>query len=147
MTPNRISSGRILFKVGASRCDLRVGDRVTPETTVGEDFETGETVKAGSHGRVESISFSADDHALIVLIKAEAPITEDRPSSDPILFKIDASRCDLRVGDRVTPETTVGEDFETGEIVKAGRHGQVEAISFSGDDHALIVVISPAGHH
>ena len=66
--------------------------------------------------------------------------------SELILFKIDASRCDLRVSDPVTPETTVGEDFETGEIVKAGCHGQVEAVSFSGDDHALIVVISPVGN-
>jgi hypothetical protein len=38
----------------------------------------------------------------------------------------------------------VGEDLETGETVKAGCHGRVEAISFSGDDHALVVVISPA---
>lgn len=69
MTQDKILPDRILFKIGASRCDLRIDDRVTPETVVGEDFETGETVKAGCHGRVEGINFIADDHALVVAIR------------------------------------------------------------------------------
>ena len=56
-------------------------------------------------------------------------------------FKIDASLCNLRVGDIVEPETVIGMDFETGEMVRAGRHGQVEAVSFSGGEHALTIVI------
>ena len=73
MNPQRASSDLALFKIDASRCDLRIGDRVTPETKVGEDFETGETVKAGCHGEVEGINFIADDHALVIGIRPTAP--------------------------------------------------------------------------
>ena len=66
-----------------------------------------------------------------------------RISADRILFRIDASRCALRVGDRVTPGQIVGEDADTGEEVRANCDGLVEAISFSGADHALIVLIQP----
>jgi hypothetical protein len=63
------------------------------------------------------------------------------PAGEATTFKIDASLCNLRVGDTVEPETVVGMDFETGEMVKAGRHGRVEAVGFSGGRHALTIVI------
>jgi hypothetical protein len=57
-----------------------------------------------------------------------------------IRFKIAASRCDLRVGDQVALETRVGVDYESGEVA-AGCHGRVVAVTFSGGEHALTVVI------
>jgi hypothetical protein len=59
----------MVFKVDASRCDLRIGDLVDEETIVGEDFETGEILKAGLRGRVQSIGFDAGDHALIITVR------------------------------------------------------------------------------
>ena len=58
-----------------------------------------------------------------------------------IRFKIAASVCDLRIGDQVSPETRVGVDYESGEAVTARCHGRVVAVTFSGGEHALIVVI------
>jgi hypothetical protein len=63
------------------------------------------------------------------------------PAGETTTFKIDASLCNLRVGDTVEPETVIGMDFETGEMVRARRHGRVEAVSFSGGGHALTIVI------
>jgi hypothetical protein len=64
-------------------------------------------------------------------------------SSHPryIRFKIAASVCDLKVGDQVSPETGVGVDYESGEVVTAGCHGRVEAVTAGGGEHALTVVI------
>jgi hypothetical protein len=45
------------------------------------------------------------------------------------LFKVDASRRELRVGDDVIPEKTVAEDFETRKSVRAGCNGVVEAVN------------------
>jgi hypothetical protein len=70
---NKDLPNRILFKIEASRCALRVDDRVTPETTIGEDFETGETLQAGCHGYVEAIHFDASDHAFFVVIRTTSP--------------------------------------------------------------------------
>jgi hypothetical protein len=61
-----------------------------------------------------------------------------------IRFKIAASVCDLRIGDQVSPETRVGVDYESGEVVSAGCHGRVVAVTFSGGEHALIVIIEKA---
>ncbi len=58
-----------------------------------------------------------------------------------IRFKIEASLCNLRIGDEVSPQTVVGIDNESGETVTAGCHGRVVAVTFSGGEHALIVVI------
>ena len=58
-----------------------------------------------------------------------------------IRFKIAASVCDLKVGDQVSPETRVGVDYESGATVTAGCRGRVVAVTFSGGEHALIVVI------
>jgi hypothetical protein len=41
----------------------------------------------------------------------------------------------------VAPETRVGVDYESGEVVTAGCQGRVEAVTFSGGEHALTVVI------
>jgi hypothetical protein len=48
---------------------LRVGDAVTPETVVGTDVGTGETVTAGCRGEVIGVNFSGGEHALMVTIQ------------------------------------------------------------------------------
>ena len=57
-------------------------------------------------------------------------------------FTIEASQCELRLGDHVTPGTIIGKDAKTGEIVTAGCHGQVKTITFDAADHSLLVVIA-----
>jgi hypothetical protein len=70
-----------------------------------------------------------------------------RPSSSrptPISIAVDASRCSVRLGDRVAPETVLGTHPATGETVTAGHHGEVVAIHFAGAEHTLVVVLQPA---
>lgn len=59
-----------LFKVNADECNLRVGDHVITQTTVGRDFSTGEVLAAGCNGVVEMVNWSADDDALFVWVRA-----------------------------------------------------------------------------
>jgi len=73
MGPTRMTSDLVVYKIDASRCDLRVGDLVAPGMTIGADSDTGVTLKAEAHGQVEGIHFSGADHALVILIRAEAP--------------------------------------------------------------------------
>lgn|GEM_PF-3711732 len=58
-----------------------------------------------------------------------------------IEFKIDASRCWLRVGDPVTPDTVIGTDATTKKVIKAGQYGWVTGIFFSGGEHTLTIFI------
>lgn len=139
----KVSAEHVLFKIDASRCALQVGDHVTAEQIIGEDADTGELLQAGCDGQVEAISFSGADHCLLVLVKIEASVVEQTSEADPVCLRIDASWCAVRVGDPVMPETVIGKDAETGETIHAGTHGRVEAVSFSGADHALIVLIQP----
>ncbi len=62
-------------------------------------------------------------------------------AKDLILFKIDASQCDLRIGDRVMPRTVIGRDWETGELLETDSEGEVTGVSFSGADHALVILV------
>jgi hypothetical protein len=64
-------------------------------------------------------------------------------SLKPAQFKVEASRCNLCVGDLVSPDTVIGTDIETGETVITGCRGQVVAVNFSGGEHALMVIIQP----
>ena len=145
VNPGRISSDLVLLKIDASRSYLRVGDPVSPATIVGEDSESMADLKAGVYGRVESISFSAEDHALLVLIREERPdAAGEEEEVECIAFKIEASRCGVHIGDSVSPETVVGEDFETGETVVAGVEGRVKAVRFMPEDHAFAVEIQLA---
>lgn len=59
-----------------------------------------------------------------------------------VLFKVDAERCALRVGDRVVPGTTIGEAYKTGDILEVKHEGLVEAINSCGEDQALFVWVS-----
>lgn len=64
-----------------------------------------------------------------------------RVTSHMMVYKIDASRCDLQAGDVVTPDMALGEDPDTGAIVKAETHGQVEGVHFNGANHALVILV------
>jgi hypothetical protein len=55
------------------------------------------------------------------------------------LFKVNASQCNVAVGDHVVAETPVGRDFTTGDELQAGCLGVVEAVNWSADEHALFV--------
>jgi hypothetical protein len=64
-------------------------------------------------------------------------------SPRPVQFKIEATRCNLRVDDEVTPDTVVGTEVQTGQTVTAGCRGKVIGVNFSGGEHALVVTIQP----
>lgn len=74
-------------------------------------------------------------------------MAQDFISSQPIFrkFEINATECHLQIGDRVTPETVIGKDFESKEILTAGCHGRVVAISFNASNHTLIILIQENG--
>lgn len=69
--------------------------------------------------------------------------TSGSPPPRPIRFAIEASRCRLRPGDRVIPETEVGPDPDSGEVRLAGCHGVVAGIAFRGAEHVLELAIQP----
>ncbi len=52
----------------------------------------------------------------------------------------------MRLGQRVAPDTLIGEDFESGETRTAGCHGEIAAVSFRGGEHALVVVVVADAH-
>jgi hypothetical protein len=137
----QISADQFLYRIDAARFHLQVGDPITPGQVLGEDTTTGELIRASSYGRVEAVYFSGADHALLILVRAEARAAEPAVDAGVVRHKIEASWCPVRVGEQVTPETAIGNDAATGEPVLAGIHGVVEAIGFSGADHALNVVI------
>ena len=67
-------------------------------------------------------------------------------SPKPVQFRIEASRCNVRIGDSVTPDTVVGTEHETGKTLTAGCHGKVIAVHFSGGEHTLTLHIQPTHH-
>ena len=44
--------------------------RYPPETVLGIDAESGETITAGCHGVVEAVGFMGGEHVLSVIIRA-----------------------------------------------------------------------------
>jgi hypothetical protein len=68
-----MTSDLVMYKIDASRCDLRVGDLVAPGRMIGQDLETGSTLESDAHGQVEGVYFSGADHALVILIRMSAP--------------------------------------------------------------------------
>lgn len=73
--------------------------------------------------------------------KGDQTMSSTKITSDLFVFKVDASKCELNVGDKVIPGLTIGEDYETGEEITSETNGKVEGVHFSGADHALIVLI------
>ena len=60
-----------------------------------------------------------------------------------IPFEIDASCYSVRIGDRVSPKTIIGEDFATGDVVQAGCYGQVTGVAYSGGSPILTIFVQP----
>jgi len=60
-----------------------------------------------------------------------------------IPFEVDASRYSVRIGDRVSPQTIIGEDFATGNMVQAGCHGRVIGVAYSGGSPILTIFVQP----
>jgi uncharacterized membrane protein len=76
-----VTEGRDVFKVKAQLFLLQVGDRVTPDTVVGQDVQLGAPVRAGRFGQVRFIGFAGDDQTLIVAIQPDEVATSDVPVS------------------------------------------------------------------
>jgi hypothetical protein len=138
-----VTADHKLFKIKASRCALQVGDRLTAETFLGDDADTGEPVRAGSAGQVRAVSFSGAEYALLVLVEVEASATENSLQAEPVCFKVDANWCTVLAGEPVMPQTVIGRDAVSGEKIRAGIRGRVEAVSFSDADYSLMVLLRP----
>lgn len=68
MNQSNISTSLRRFEIDATECHLHIHQRVTPETVIGRDFQSGDTVRAECKGQVVSINFNAANHTLLVLI-------------------------------------------------------------------------------
>lgn len=71
MGMTQMTSDLQVYKIGASHCELRIGDLVTPGTLMGEHYETGARLESEVYGQVEGIYFSGADHALVILVRVE----------------------------------------------------------------------------
>jgi hypothetical protein len=56
------------FEIEACYCDLRLNDRVMPETVIGNNYRTGKSVRAGIYGYVYRMYFNPSHHSLMVML-------------------------------------------------------------------------------
>ena len=56
-------------------------------------------------------------------------------------YEVDIRRCQVDVGSSVTPETTIGWHYDTGQPVRAGLHGQVATIYFNPMHDSFMIMI------
>ncbi|MGQ9556077.1 MAG: YibE/F family protein [Anaerolineae bacterium] len=126
---------------------------VPPLNLLNTNYVSAEILKTvvGSFGLVTVAPFTAIMGGLIFVgLKPReelATVTLQANANSPHSlrsFKVEASRCNLRVDDEVTPETVIGWHPETGEPVRAGIHGRVTDVAFRGGEHTLIVLVSPS---
>jgi hypothetical protein len=71
MSSRQVTSDLMMYSIDASWSNVAVGQPVAPETVIGKDLETGETLLAGVDGRVQGVHFSGGEHALIVLVQMD----------------------------------------------------------------------------
>lgn len=64
----RLNTEYTKYEVDSRRCDLGVGDTVTPETVIGWHYRDGQPVKTGYHGRVATVFFNPMHDSLMILI-------------------------------------------------------------------------------
>ncbi len=57
-------------------------------------------------------------------------------------FEVDSASCRLQVGDRIDPQTMVGRDFRTGEIITANCWGYITGIHLNCLNNLLLVGVS-----
>jgi hypothetical protein len=59
-----------------------------------------------------------------------------------IVHRVDASVCNVRIGQQVRPDTIIGRDPQTGSVQCAEKDGTVTRMWFDGAAHVLMVVVS-----
>jgi hypothetical protein len=64
-------------------------------------------------------------------------------SPSPVPISVAFDRCNVQLGDFVTPRTVIGSDFKSGNLVQAGCNGVITAVRFSGGSPEMIVFIQP----
>ncbi len=55
-------------------------------------------------------------------------------------YELDSRRCRLEIGDLVGPDTIIGIDHATGELVRAGLRGHVASVYFNPMHDSLMVL-------
>ena len=134
----------LLIEVAENSSALMAGERLTPDTIVGREADTGHTVRAGCYGRVASINASVGKGIWLVLVQVTSRL-ESAFVSGKMLYKLDAATCHLLVGDRILPEMEIGCHCDTGEPVVSACYGRVIELSRNDADHSLVVGIRPTG--
>lgn len=66
----------------------------------------------------------------------------DLPDNAFKTYEVDSTSFRLRIGDRVDPQTMIGRDFRTGEMITANCWGYVTGISPNPLNHLLLVAVS-----
>jgi uncharacterized membrane protein len=125
---------------------------VPPLNLLNTNYVSAEVLKTvvGSFGLVTVAPFTAIVGGLIFLAtrtpmeSAAMSVRSDSEQLSVRSFKVEASRCSLRVGDQVTPETVIGWDPQTREPIYAGAHGRVLDVVFRGGEHTLLVLVRTA---
>ncbi len=56
------------YEVDIRRCQLNVGESLTPETIIGRHHETGQPVAAGLYGRVATIYFNPMHDSFMIMV-------------------------------------------------------------------------------
>ncbi len=68
----------------------------------------------------------------------------DLPDSAFMTYEIDSTSFRLRVGERVYPQTMIGRNFRTGEVMTADCWGYIIGCSLNPLNHLLLVAVSGA---
>jgi hypothetical protein len=56
-------------------------------------------------------------------------------------YEIAATNCTLSPGDAIKPDTVIGSNPVTGELVRAGVHGRVKTIYFNSINKIMVITI------
>ncbi|HAF62485.1 MAG TPA: hypothetical protein DCK95_09185 [Anaerolineaceae bacterium] len=111
---------------------------VPPIYMVNTNYVASEILKTivGSFGLVTVAPFTALLGGFIFLKKSEGNMSEKF-----VVYKIEASRTGVKIGDSVQPGVFIGDDYQTGKEVNAEMHGTVQSMQFNGSEHSMEVVI------
>jgi hypothetical protein len=111
---------------------------VQPIYMINTNYVASEILKTvvGSFGLVTVAPFTALIGSFIFLRKSKGKMSEKF-----VVYNVGASRLGVKIGDRVQTGTFIGEDYQTGEEVRAERYGTVQLMQFNGGNHAMEVVI------
>lgn len=62
---------------------------------------------------------------------------------NPVALTIAFDRCNVRLGDFVTPRTVVGSAVKGDELVQAGCYGTVTGVQFRGGSPQMTIIVQP----